>query len=97
MCIWKRANTLLTSMFSQINLIFWTKPLMYASKEAKCLYKATFLAGILQRKWVTKNQKIKADPDWRYSYPKFVFFLQEHKLLAHIRIANFIICIGCLQ
>ena len=35
---------------SQVNLVFGTKPLMYASKKVKCFYAAAFLAGIPQRK-----------------------------------------------
>ena len=48
---------------SQVDLDFWTKHLMYVSKEAKCLYVAAFLAGIPQLEWVAENQRIKADPD----------------------------------
>ena len=41
---------------NQVDLVFQTKPLTYASKEAKCLYAAVFLSGIPQRKWVVKDQ-----------------------------------------
>ena len=81
---------------SQVDLVFQTKPLTYASEEAKCLYAAAFLSGIPQRKWVAENQKINVDPDRGYNYPKFVAFLQEHKFPAQIRTANLIVCIGYL-
>ena len=70
---------------------------MYASKKAKCLYAAAFLGNIPQRKWVAKDQRIKVDPDWVYNYPKFVTFLQERKLLAHVWTANLIVYIRRLQ
>ena len=56
-----------------------------------------FLGSIPQRKWVAKDQKIKANLDWGYNYLEFVAFLQEHKLPAHVRTANLIIHIGRFQ
>ena len=70
---------------------------MYASKKARYLYATAFLSSILQCNWVAKDQKIQTDPDRGYSYLKFVSFLQERKLPAHVRTANFIIGIGYLQ
>ena len=40
----------LNKYVSQVDLVFQTKPLTYASKEVKCLYTAAFLSGISQRK-----------------------------------------------
>ena len=82
---------------SQVDLVFWTKSLTYASKKAKYLYAIAFLGGIPQHEWVAKNQRIKADPDRGYNYLKFVFFLQEHKLPAHVQTANLIVRIERFQ
>ena len=71
----RKSQRTLDEYISQVDLIFQTKPLTYANKEAKCFYAAAFLAGISQCKWVAEDQKIKADPDRKYSYPKFVSFL----------------------
>ena len=70
---------------------------MYASKKAKCFYAAAFLGGIPKCKWVAEDKRIKTDPDQEYSYPKFVAFLQEHKLPAHVWTVNFVIHISRLQ
>ena len=87
----------LDKFISQADLVFQTKPLTYASKEAKCLYAAAFLGGIPKCEWVAENEKIKADLDWGFSYLEFVAFLQKRKLPAYVRTANFIVRIGHLQ
>ena len=80
-----------------MDFVFQTKPLKYASKKTKYFYATAFLSGILQYKWVTKDQKIKTDPDQDYNYSKFKFFLQKHKLPAHVWTATLIICIALFQ
>ena len=82
---------------SQVDLVFRTKPLTYASKKAKCFYAAAFLGGIPQSIWVAENQSIKTDPNWVYNYPEFVSFLQKRKLPTHVQTANLIVRIGHLQ
>ena len=71
----RESQCALDKYVSQIDFIIQTKPLTYASKEAKCLYAAAFLSGISQCKWIAEDQTIKADPDWKYSYSEFVSFL----------------------
>ena len=42
----KKSSRALDEYINQVDLVFWTNPLMYASEEAKCLYAAAFLGGI---------------------------------------------------
>ena len=58
-----KSQRALDKYVSQVDLVFQTKPLTYASEEAKCFYVATFLGGIPKCEWVAEDQRIKADPE----------------------------------
>ena len=44
-----KSQCALDKFISQVDLVFQTKPLTYASKKVKCFYTTAFLSGILQR------------------------------------------------
>ena len=50
-----KSQRALDKYISQVNLVFQTTPLMYASKKVKYLYAAAFLSSIPQRELVAKD------------------------------------------
>ena len=55
------------------------------------MYAAAFLAGIPAQGWTAENERLTKDPAAILTYDSFKSFLQEQKLPASIRTADFVV------
>lgn len=67
----------LDKFLRQLHTVFRTKPTIYASEEARCVYAGECLGDTPSEKWVAMDQSVKDDPTKSYNWHVFVDMLQQ--------------------